>query len=141
MEGHSAGDKPLTEKRRKILEIAFAQLRKSRAAIDPKVLSKIRRIVASSPDIMKKLGVSDDLNPDQDMPLSNKTKSVEKKSGAPKQTHSVPTAPKNVTSKKAIKKDNEQIDQARNMEVMAKLMALKPSGKDKIKSVIKKAVD
>lgn len=131
MEGHSTGDKPLTEKRRKILEIAFAQLRKSRAAIDPKVLSKIRRIVASSPDIMKKLGVAEDLNPDQDMPLSSKAS--QKKPEPQVKAEKVKTAVKET--------EHETVDQARNMEVMAKLMALKPSGKDKIKSVIKKAVD
>lgn len=125
MEGRVTGQKPITEKRKKILEMAFAQLRKSRAAIDPKILSKIRRIVASSPAIMQKLGVTDHLQPDEDMPLSTKVKVEEK------QQKSEP-----ITAK-----DNEKIDQARNMEVMAKLMALKPSGKDKIKSAIKKAVD
>ena len=132
MEGHSAGDKPLTEKRRKILDKAFAQLRKSRAAIDPKVLSKIRRIVASSPAIMKKLGIADDLKPDEDMPLSSKV--------AQKQTVEKPDK-KTSGSEETITQESETVDQARNMEVMAKLMALKPSGKDKIKSAIKKAVD
>ncbi len=129
---HSMGQK-ISVKRKKILEMAFAQLRKSRAAMDPKVLSKIRRLVASSPDIMKKLGVTEALKPDDSMPLSGKGTVKEAKA---------PTKPmKAVKSTKAPREGYESVDQEKNMEVMAKLMALNPKRRDKIKSAIKKAVD
>lgn len=38
-------------------------------------------------------------------------------------------------------KDVEVVDPARTMEIMAKLMELKPEGREKIKSAIKKAQD
>ncbi len=39
------------------------------------------------------------------------------------------------------KKDVEVIDQAKTMEIMAKLMELKPEGREQIKAEIKKARD
>lgn len=130
MEGDIPTDstgRPMSAKRQKILEMAMMQLRKSRAAMDPKLLSKIRRLVASSPDIMKKLGLTEKLEPEEDMPLSSK--SVQK--------------PVSVAAKpvKTVNDSYETVDQVKNMEVMAKLMALNPKGRDKIKSAIKKAVD
>lgn len=120
----------MTVKRQKILEMALAQLRKSRAAMDPRVLSKIRRIVASSPAIMKKLGLTETLEPDGDMPLSGKSTAAE-----------VEKPVKAKIPVKPAREGYETIDQAKNMEVIAKLMALNPQGRDKIKSAIKKAVD
>lgn len=138
----------MTPKRQKILDKAFAQLRKSRAAMDPKILSKIRRLVASSPEIMKKLGIKDDLKPavsrktkvDADMPLSSKP-AVTKPVATEKPVERPP--PKNVEKKReapARDRGYEKIDQAKNMEVMAKLMALKPRDKEEIKKTIMKAV-
>lgn len=98
--------RPLSAKRQKILEQALAQLRKTRAGMDPKVLNRIRRIIAGSPELMKGFGV-------EQVPELEPVKA----SAAP---------------------DREMIDQAKTMEVMAKLMALNPDGKEKIKSAIKK---
>lgn len=119
------GARKITAKRQAILAGAFAQLRQSRAKVEPAILQKIRDFVSSSPEIMKKLGVSDQQSKkeDKDMPLSAKVKSSNKESAAP---HSQE------------KKAYESIDQAKNMEVMVKLMELSPDNRDNIKAVIKK---
>lgn len=112
-------EKPMTAKRQAILAGAFAQLRLSRKKIDPKILDKIRNIVKSSPALMKTLGFTSADQPrdqDVDMPLSAK--------GAPKTEEGA-----------------EKIDQAKNMEVMAKLMELSPDNREAIKKVIKKSQD
>ncbi|HPF78733.1 MAG TPA: hypothetical protein PLF01_05495, partial [Alphaproteobacteria bacterium] len=101
------------------------------------VLSKIRRIVAGSPELMKKLGLTEKLtpNPDESMPLSKK---VDARKG-----HEPIVEPKiDKTVKPKVRDDGyEEVDQAKNMEVMAKLMALNPEGRDLIKAAIKKASD
>ena len=130
MEGPIPEERPMTAKRQKILDKAFAQLRKSRAKIDPGVLSKIRRMIASSPEIMAKLGVGENLKPaDVDMPLSTKQPPVAKEQ-APKPQQ---------RQQQRVQEEYEAVDQAKTMEVMAKLMALNPDGKEDIKLAIKKA--
>jgi hypothetical protein len=119
----------ISAKRQAILAMAFAQLRKSRAMIDPSILSKIRRIVSGSPDIMKKLGVTDLPKAEQDMPLSQKQPALETKAKVSR------PKPKKVAEKQG----NEAVDQAKNMEIIAKLMQLNPDGREGIKAVIKKA--
>jgi len=137
VEGDKPASAPISAKRQKILDKAFAELGKSRAAMDPKLLSKIRRMVASSPEVMKKLGLTETLKPDEDMPLSNKgsNKTISKLKETQKEASAV--------SQKKSHSDQsyESVDQEKNMEVMAKLMALNPKGRDLIKSAIKKATD
>lgn len=143
MDSDNHGSNPVSAKRQKILDVAFAQLRKSRAAMDPSLLKKIRRIIAGSPEMMKKLGVDETLAPDQDMPLSSKgaEKPRENQENRENLVQRAPTpqpsaAPK---AKKEVKEGYEAIDQEKNMEIMAKLMNLNPDGRSKIKSVIEKA--
>ena len=124
MEGDSKPRRPVTAERQKILDKAFAQLRKARGEMDPKLLSKIRRIIAGSPEMMKSLGVTDNLTP---APAS---------APVAKPASQKNRAPKPVEQKSG---EIEKIDQAKNMEVMAKLMALSPDNKEQIKSAIKKA--
>lgn len=81
--------------------MAMAQLKKTRAQMDPAILKKIRRIIAANPKIMRGLGVDK-------MPEENK---------------------------------EEKIDQAKNMDTIAKLMALKPSEIKNIKEVLLKSKD
>lgn len=142
MEGSIPPEAPITAKRQKILDKAFAQLRKSRAKIDPNVLNKIRRMIAGNPAMMEKLGVGDTLQPKEtsnktsksaDMPLSGKAPAapIVKKAEPKKQ-------PKKA---KDIQEGYEEVDQAKTMEIMAKLMALNPNGKEDIKQVIKKSVE
>lgn len=119
MKGDKGTSRPMTEKRQKILDQAFEQLRKARAKMDPKVLSSIRRVIAGSPEIMKKLGLNENLKPAEAKP---EKKPVPKPKNPPK-----------------AEEGYEKIDQSKNMEVMAKLMALSPDDKEKIKSAIKKA--
>ena len=113
MESDSSGLKPMSAKRQKILDHAFEQLRKTRAGMDPKLLNRIRRIIAGSPVLMRGLGVE----------------TVEEPVVA------APPKPEPIVKKP----DHEIVDQAKTMEVMAKLMALNPDGIEQIKSVIKKA--
>lgn len=122
----------ITEKRQRILDKAFEVMRKARGQMDPAVIHKIRRMIASSPEIMKKLGVEDDLKPKQSPPPAPKADnfSQKKQTAASKQTQQ----PQRSETDK-----NETINQQKNMEVMAKLLALKPQGKDKIIETIKKA--
>jgi hypothetical protein len=125
----------MTAKRQKILDKAFAQLRKSREEMDPRVLSRIRRIIAGSPEMMKKLGLSENLKP-QTIRKEEKPSSQEvAKQPVRHQKEEKASRPLQKTEEKS---SYEKIDQARNMEVMAKLMELSPDNKDKIKSMIKK---
>lgn len=138
---------PMTAKRRAILEGAFAQLRISRAKIDPGILSKIRQIIAKSPEIMSKLGVGGNLKSklDEDMPLSAKQPPSTQKNPRvePKQpeVQKKQAAQKQQKNTSKVEEDYEKIDQAKTMEVMAKLMAINPDNKENIKSAIKKASD
>ncbi|MCI5060438.1 MAG: hypothetical protein MRY79_05125 [Alphaproteobacteria bacterium] len=110
---------PITEKRQKILDKALAQLRKSRAMMDPKIINKIRRLIAGSPALMKQLGVDETLQAEEKV----------------KKQPEVPKAPKVQKTKKP---DSEPVDQAKMMDVMAKFMDMKPESKEQVKSVIKK---
>jgi len=138
--------KPLTAKRKKILELAMAQMRKTRAQMDPSVLSKIRHIIASNPKVMKGLGL--DKMPEE------KVSSTEKKLASLKDKvlKKVPKVEKQVVAKpvkeNASKKkpqnssqDEVKIDQAHNMEVLAKLMQLKPGEVENIKAILLKSKD
>ena len=116
--------KPLTAKRKKILELAMAQLKKTRAQMDPNVLSKIRSIIAGNPKIMKGLGLD---------------KMPEDKGTAKKASITQPKLkPAVAIEKKKISKDEEKIDQAKNMETIAKLMTLKPTEIKNIKEILLK---
>ncbi len=117
------GPKPITAKRQKILDSAMAQLRKTRAQMDPKILGKIRSLVESNPKIMKILGVD---SVPQEEPKVEPVKETK------------PAAEVQVSQENS---GAEKIDQARNMEVMAKLMALKPSEIENIKAVLLKTQD
>ncbi len=114
--------RPLSAKRKKILDNAFKQLRKARSEIDVGVLNKIRDMIAGNPTIMKGLGVKTAPKP-----------IAEKKPDIMPDIMIVPV--------KGTVIEREAVDQAKTMEVMAKLMVLKPAGKEKIISVIKKAVE
>lgn len=118
----------ISQKRQEILDMAFAQLKKSRASLDPGLINKIRRMIAGNPAMMKALGLSDSLTPD---PVVTTKKE-------PPLTKALENKPVPLGQEKG---GYEKIDQAKNMEVMAKLMALNPQGRDKIKSAIKKATD
>lgn len=128
MEDSSKSGRPMTPKRQKILDKAFAQLRKARGEMDPKLLSKIRRMIAGSPEMMKSLGVTESLEP---APVNKHPEKISRPVEAPR----VPPAQKPAKEVES----HEAVDQAKNMEVMAKLMALNPDNKERIKSAIKKA--
>lgn len=164
VEGPPATHYPMTTKRREIVERALAQLRKSRAAIDPSVLKKIRRIVAGSPELIKKLGLTEELIhkeelvkqealkqapvkvADADMPLSDKgaTKAPPKKQVKAAEVRKAEPKPKarnfkpNKQQEPIGKESYEKVDHAKTMEMMAKFIALKPDAKDGLKSVLKK---
>lgn len=116
----------MTAKRQAILAGAFAQLRLSKKKIDPKILEKIRNMVKSSPALMKTLGFRGEGKADDDMPLSAKQPQKEARTK---------------TDKVEKQGGSEKIDQAKNMEVMAKLMELSPDNREAIKKVIKKSQD
>ena len=138
-----AGAKPMSAKRQKIMEIAMAQLKKTRAQMDPSVLKKIRSIIAENPKVMKGLGIDK-------MPEEKEAKAVEPHPKAVSQkAMNIETLLNKVKSDKERKaaqapekqvieprKGEEKIDQSKNMDVLAKLMQLKPSEIENIKSVI-----
>lgn len=117
--------KPLTAKRKKVLDVAMAQLKKTRAQMDPSILKKIRSIIEGNPKIMKGLGI--DKMPEDKVLVQREP--VEKPARA---------KPKVVDD---TAKGYEKIDQAKNMDVIAKLMALKPSEIENIKAVLLKSKD
>jgi plasmid maintenance system antidote protein VapI len=116
----------ITEKRQKILDKALTAMRKARGQMDPDVINKIRRMIASSPEIMKKLNVENDLKP-KEKSLETSRQHIEE---AALKRHSIQKVDR-----------NETIDQKKNMEVMAKLLALNPQARDRIIETIKKAKD
>ena len=150
--------KPLTAKRKKILDLAMAQLKKTRAQMDPNVLSKIRHIIAANPKVMKGLGL--DKMPDEPEPIApqqqtfnkpqpstdkpvDKVAEIErkmqaikaqKKEGEVDAKHQIAAK----TQSKSVSDDEEKIDKGHNMEVLAKLMQLKPSEIENIKSILLK---
>ena len=126
MEDAPPPQKPISAKRQKILADAFAELRKARKRMDPGILRKIKDIVKSSPEIMKKLGIKPSEKIDEDMPLSSKGKKQPEMMTSKPQTHSP-------------QEKYEKVDQAKNMEIMAKLIQMKPGAQDDIKAVIKKS--
>jgi len=115
--------KPMTAKRKKILELAMMQLKKTREQMDPSVLDKIRSVIASNPKVMKGLGL--DKMPEEEGGKLN-----------------IRSPHKNITKEKSVEarlKDTEEVvDQVHNQEVIAKLMQLKPSEVDNIKKVLLK---
>ena len=115
--------KPLTAKRKQILEKAMAQLKKTRAQMDPTVLGKIRSIIANNPKVMKGLGLDK-------MPVEEGGNRV-----SPISQKDAPNKPQEQkgTQEKATE---EIIDPAHNQEVIAKLMQLKPSEVENIKKVL-----
>lgn len=139
MDRDSHPQTPISAKRQKILSDAFTQLRKARAKIDPSVLDKIREIVAGSPALMRKLGLGAKMPPvvekpqaapDAAMPLSSKSSKpayheLQEKKSPPKQVET--------------KGGYEETDQAKHMEIMARLMQLNPAVREDIKAAIKKA--
>ncbi len=138
----------ISKKRQKILEKAFAQLRKARGQMDPALLKNIRRMIAGSPDMMKKLGVGDDLKPEQakspkapspSKPAHTKPPTPKVQEQRQQQQQQLKVDKSAASDEKAAK--HEKIDQAKNMEVMAKLLELNPDGRDKIIATIKKAGD
>ena len=131
---------PITPERQKILDKALAQLRKSRAAIDPAILNKIRRFIAGSPALMAQLGVDESLSPQEEAagaPQEHKKSAMRKADGNPEKVSSKsPPKPSQDTS--ARHDGAEPVDQAKMMDVMAKFMDMRPDNKEQIKSVIKK---
>ncbi|HPD83235.1 MAG: hypothetical protein R3D88_01565 [Alphaproteobacteria bacterium] len=120
--------KPVTAKRQQILAKAFEQLRKSRAKVDPAILQKIRQIVGGSPELMKKLGLVDAVQEGRRAPTTEpKTAKAEDKAAF---------FPQGIKNSKS---GYEEIDQAKNMKIMAKLMEINPSAREDIKAVIKKS--
>lgn len=148
--------KPLTAKRQKILNLAMAQLKKTRAQMDPKVLDKIRHVIASNPKVMKGLGLDkmpEDSKPERVMHKSKpqaqaqaqaensacKVAEIERKLKEIKASKATrENKPKIEPVVKPTSKGEEKIDKGHNMEVLAKLMQLKPSEIENIKSVILK---
>ncbi len=133
------GKKPISVKRQKILDTAMAQLKKTRAQMDPNLLGKIRSFIASNPKIMKGLGI-DEVPAEESLKPMVMAVKPRPKAASPKKD-SEPKAVKK--QQKAVDSEGglEKIDQAKNMEVMAKLMALKPSEVENIKAVLLKNKD
>lgn len=144
----------MSEKRKKILDTAMKQLKKTREQMDPAILKKIRGIIASNPKVMKGLGI--DKMPEEKKVIAeqaprasvNEQKALDietlLKKAKSLQAKKHPEVELQMRSKpeenqpKSVKSQEVKIDQAQNMEVLAKLMQLKPSEIENIKSVILK---
>jgi len=104
--------KPVTKERQKILDDAMMQLQKTRKEMDPTIFTKIRAIMTKNPKVMQALGLSK--MPNQKIADSDKNKVLEN-SG-----------------------ESEKIDQAKNLDIIAKFMTIKPSGKEDVKNLVQK---
>ena len=118
--------KPVTAKRQKILDDAMAQLKKTRNEMDPTIFGKIRGIIAKNPTMMKALGLSE---------LPNQEVKAQAKPA--KTPESMPASPKEEGVEKVV---DEKINQEKNLDIIAKLMTIKPSSKEGVKSMIEKSL-
>ncbi len=113
---HNNTKKPVSAQRQKILDEAMSQLKKTRGEMDPSIFGKIRNIIAKNPKVLKALGMSK-------LPNANKVREATKREAV----------------KPFNKDDVEKIDQEKNLDIIAKFMTIKPSGREGIKSIIKKS--
>lgn len=111
--------------RKEIEDEAFAEMRKAKAAIDPGVLAKVRKLIENTPmveQIMgKKTSVEDTLNADVNL--------NEKAILAAKKAHA------NVRSGEA-----ESVDKAKMLDIVAKMLELNPNNqglKKGVKDILK----
>ena len=103
-----------SKKRQIIVENALRIMRRKRDSMDKSVLSAIKDLVMSNPAMQKALGYQVD-------------KSSPQKLSQPQSKKTIPQP------------RTEEVDQGHHMEVLAKLMALDPKGKEKVKNVIKRS--
>ena len=103
--------KPVTAERQKILDDAMEQLKKTRKEMDPTIFTKIRNIIAKNPTMMKALGIT-----------------------------KLPNQKKKPETKVLASQESEKIDQEKNLDILAKFMTIKPSGKEGVKSMIEKSM-
>jgi len=125
--------KPVSAKRQKILDDAMAQLKKTRNEMDPTIFGKIRNIIAKNPKMMKALGISE--LPNQE-PKELQPKAKPKPQSQPEAV-TVEAGKANVNK---VNKVDEKIDQEKNLDIIAKFMTIKPSGKEGVKSMIEKSM-
>ena len=120
--------------RQKILDEAMEQLKKTRGEMDPSIFKKIRNIIAKNPKVMKALGL-DELPNEGKKPTAR----APKKAPIPEKTKQAsPVNPKPDVNQ--AQPETEIIDQEKNLDIIAKFMSIKPSGKEGVKSLIAKSM-
>ncbi len=131
--------------RQKIIEMALAQLRKKRAETDPKILNIIRDKILSSPALMTKLGLEAEHT---QKPVIEKTPSLKQgevlKELGTKETvsedqerllshvkHIVKAQKSSKANVKPLHKpQHEKVDKKKTLEMISKLMKIKPDLKN-----------
>lgn len=112
------GDTPeISSQREKIVNDALAELRKVQGKMNPKFLKKIRDLVKNSPALIEKLGLKKSEIPQSKAQVAKPPVKHEKPSGY------------------------EKIDQAKNMDVVSKLLELNPDKKEMIKKLLSQKRD
>ena len=118
----------ISQKRQKILDEAFVEMRKAQSKMNPKFLKKIRDLVRNSPILVEKLGLKKSEVP------SEPAKDLKVKAESVVTAQPVSREPFKNAPKKG--EDFEQIDQAKNMDVLSKLLEINPDKKDMIKKLL-----
>jgi len=123
-------DKQVSTKREEILEKAFIELRKARSKMSPAFLSRIRQIIQNSPALINKLGL-------EKSEVPNETKAV-KSEAAQKEAVTKAVIEAAIASQSKVAKPKEpvqqkpkmeKIDQAKQMDVLSKLLEINPDKK------------
>jgi len=129
-DGLPPNKRELTPQRAKILEKAFQELRAARGKMNPAFLAKIRDMVVNNPSMIKALG----LKKTEVENMSKETvvatvKAADKKLEQPQKE----TKPQQQPVRQ---NQYEKIDQAKNMDVLSKLLEINPDKKDMIKKML-----
>jgi len=126
-EENNKDQRQISAKRQKIVDDALVELRKAQKKINPKFLKKIREMVKNSPALIEKLGLKkSEIPQDENKHSQQEILSSSLNSAQPK------------VIQKQDKKDFEKIDQAKNMDVVSKLLEMNPDKKEMIKKLLSK---
>jgi len=122
----------ITAKRKLLLDNALRLMRRKRNTMEqdtPGMLDQIKSIVVKNPKVATALGFKE----------QGEQKKEQEKMTAP--APAPPPTPTQTQNTAKVEKKAETIDQAHNMEVLAKLMTLKPDGRDNIKKLLQDTQD
>ena len=137
---------PISDKRQKILDKAFVEMRKAEKKMNPKFLAKIRELVKNSPTMIEKLGLKKSEIPQGETNAETTTSPRQQAAPLINAELGTVTTDKNTQTKSKPKPEqkasktpsHEKIDQSKNIDIISKLMEISPDKKDKIVKMLAK---